>query len=199
MKDTRLILLFKNNLLLKEIEKKYSSVAEFCRVKNLSDVIVGQYINFKLSPITKIKLKNSKPAMGGYYWKSSVLKIAAALKAEPSYLFPQQHWDEKKNKFQLELDSAEMISYNDNRYLEPLYENRIMEFDKNIILKLLATLTPREEAVIRARYGLNQTEKTFEQIAEMFNLSGERIRQIEAKALRKLRHPMRKKRLRNAV
>ena len=62
--------------------------------------------------------------------------------------------------------------------------------------KVLDTLTEREEKVIRARFGLdNGKPKTLEEVGEMFNVGRERIRQIEAKALRKLRHPSRSKKL----
>ncbi len=59
----------------------------------------------------------------------------------------------------------------------------------------LSTLTPREEIVLKLRYGFNGPEQTLEQIGNSFNLSRERIRQIEAKALDKLRHPVRSKKL----
>ena len=55
-----------------------------------------------------------------------------------------------------------------------------------------ATLTPREEKVIKLRFGLEDgTEHTLEQVGQSFAVTRERIRQIEAKALRKLRHPSR--------
>ena len=56
------------------------------------------------------------------------------------------------------------------------------------------TLTPREERVLRLRYGLTDGRMhTLEEVGEEFNVTRERIRQIEAKALRKLRHPSRSK------
>jgi RNA polymerase primary sigma factor len=63
--------------------------------------------------------------------------------------------------------------------------------------KVLATLTPREERVLRLRFGIGQPhDHTLEEVGQDFEVTRERIRQIEAKALRKLRHPSRSKRLR---
>ncbi len=63
--------------------------------------------------------------------------------------------------------------------------------------KVLATLTPREERVLRMRFGIGEdSDHTLEEVGQDFEVTRERIRQIEAKALRKLRHPARSKRLR---
>lgn len=67
---------------------------------------------------------------------------------------------------------------------------------KEQLLEILDTLTPREEKVLRLRYGLDDGKpRTLEEVGKEFNVTRERIRQIEAKALRKLRHPTRSKRL----
>jgi RNA polymerase primary sigma factor len=64
--------------------------------------------------------------------------------------------------------------------------------------KVLATLTPREEQVLRMRFGIGEkSDHTLEEVGQKFAVTRERIRQIEAKALRKLRHPSRNKRLRS--
>lgn len=64
--------------------------------------------------------------------------------------------------------------------------------------EVLHTLTPREEQVLRLRFGLEDgRQRTLEEVGQQFNITRERIRQIEAKALRKLRHPSRSKKLRD--
>ena len=69
---------------------------------------------------------------------------------------------------------------------------------KEQIARVLDTLTPREEKVLRLRYGIDDGRpRTLEEVGKEFNVTRERIRQIEAKALRKLRHPSRSKRLRD--
>ena len=69
---------------------------------------------------------------------------------------------------------------------------------KEQLLGVLDTLTPREEKVIRLRYGIDDGKpRTLEEVGREFNVTRERIRQIEAKALRKLRHPSRSKKLKD--
>ena len=69
---------------------------------------------------------------------------------------------------------------------------------KEQLMSVLATLTPREEKVLRLRFGVEDGRtRTLEEVGKEFNVTRERIRQIEAKALRKLRHPSRSKKLRD--
>ena len=69
---------------------------------------------------------------------------------------------------------------------------------KEQLIQVLNTLTPREEKVLRLRYGLDDSHpRTLEEVGREFNVTRERIRQIEAKALRKLRHPNRLKKLKD--
>ena len=66
------------------------------------------------------------------------------------------------------------------------------------LIEVLHTLTPREEQVLTLRFGLEDgRQRTLEEVGKVFNITRERIRQIEAKALRKLRHPSRSKRLKD--
>ena len=64
-----------------------------------------------------------------------------------------------------------------------------------VLSDVLSTLTPREESVLKLRYGFNGRERTLEEVGREFNITRERVRQIEEKALRKLRHPSRSKKL----
>ena len=69
---------------------------------------------------------------------------------------------------------------------------------KEQLNEVLHTLTPREEQVLKLRFGLDDGRtRTLEEVGKVFNITRERIRQIEAKALRKLRHPSRSKRLKD--
>ena len=69
---------------------------------------------------------------------------------------------------------------------------------KEQLAEVLSTLTPREEKVLRLRFGLEDgRSRTLEEVGKEFNVTRERIRQIEAKALRKLRHPSRSKKLKD--
>ena len=67
-----------------------------------------------------------------------------------------------------------------------------------LLMEVLDTLTDREQKVLRLRFGLDDGRpRTLEEVGKEFNVTRERIRQIEAKALRKLRHPSRSKKLKD--
>jgi RNA polymerase primary sigma factor len=69
---------------------------------------------------------------------------------------------------------------------------------KETVTRVLASLTPREERVLRMRFGIGMnTDHTLEEVGQQFSVTRERIRQIEAKALRKLRHPSRSDKLKS--
>jgi RNA polymerase primary sigma factor len=84
-------------------------------------------------------------------------------------------------------------------------QNALMPLDQAIrsnlneaTTNILATLTPREERVLRMRFGVGMnTDHTLEEVGLQFSVTRERIRQIEAKALRKLKHPSRSKQLKS--
>ena len=98
------------------------------------------------------------------------------------------------------------VGDNDSSYLGDFIEDKsaVRPVDAAVIANLrstttrvLATLTPREERVLRMRFGIGvSTDHTLEEVGLQFKVTRERIRQIEAKALRKLRHPSRSKKLR---
>ena len=77
-------------------------------------------------------------------------------------------------------------------------DNAILSELKTVTTEALATLKPREEWVLRKRFGIGlPTDYTLNEIGKEFSVIGERIRQIEAKALRKLKHPSRHRHLVN--
>ena len=85
----------------------------------------------------------------------------------------------------------------DKNALQPL-DTAIRSNLSESTTKILASLTPREERVLRMRFGIGMnTDHTLEEVGLQFNVTRERIRQIEAKALRKLKHPSRSKQLKS--
>lgn len=77
-------------------------------------------------------------------------------------------------------------------------ESAIQSNLRETTTRVLSTLTPREERVLRMRFGIGMnTDHTLEEVGQQFNVTRERIRQIEAKALRKLKHPSRSRKLRS--
>ena len=90
--------------------------------------------------------------------------------------------------------------------LETALENSLSELAdaaaftllKEQLIEVLGTLTEREQKVLRLRFGLDDGRaRTLEEVGKEFNVTRERIRQIEAKALRKLRHPSRSRKLKD--
>jgi RNA polymerase primary sigma factor len=85
----------------------------------------------------------------------------------------------------------------DKNAILPL-ESAIQANLKDTTTRVLASLTPREERVLRMRFGIGMnTDHTLEEVGQQFSVTRERIRQIEAKALRKLKHPSRSRKLRS--
>ncbi len=85
----------------------------------------------------------------------------------------------------------------DENALQPI-DSAVHSNLKETCTRILSSLTPREERVLRMRFGIGMnTDHTLEEVGQQFNVTRERIRQIEAKALRKLKHPSRSKRLRS--
>lgn len=75
---------------------------------------------------------------------------------------------------------------------EPPTPERMEELKKQAVA-VLATLTPREEKVLRMRFGIMEKPKSIEEVGQDFFVTRERIRQIEAKALKKMRNPIRRR------
>ena len=85
----------------------------------------------------------------------------------------------------------------DTSVLSPL-DSATIEGLKEATYEVLSSLTPREAKVLRMRFGIDMnTDHTLEEVGKQFDVTRERIRQIEAKALRKLRHPNRSEVLRS--
>ncbi len=101
------------------------------------------------------------------------------------------------------------IGEEDDSHLGDFIEDKKIQCPSNAVVnsnlqeqtrKVLETLTPREEKVLRMRFGIGEkSDHTLEEVGQNFDVTRERIRQIEAKALRKLRHPSRSKKLRSFV
>jgi RNA polymerase primary sigma factor len=97
-------------------------------------------------------------------------------------------------------DDAQLGDFIEDKSVVPADDAVISTDLAEQVRKVLTTLTPREEKILRMRFGIGeQSERTLEQVGGDFSVTRERIRQIEAKALRKLRHPARAKTIRAFV
>ena len=99
-----------------------------------------------------------------------------------------------------EEEESKIADFVEDESISSPSENASQNLLKTQLMAVIETLTPREQKVIRLRYGLDDSHpRTLEEVGREFNVTRERIRQIEAKALRKLRHPNRSKRLQDYV
>ena len=99
-----------------------------------------------------------------------------------------------------EEDESKIGDFVEDESFKSPAESAAQDILKAQLLAVIETLTPREQKVIRLRYGLDDNHpRTLEEVGKEFNVTRERIRQIEAKALRKLRNPNRSKRLEDFI
>ncbi len=113
----------------------------------------------------------------------------------------------KKSKHDTEQRTKDPIGDEEDSHLGDFIEdkNAVIPVDaaiqanlKETVTRVLASLTPREERVLRMRFGIGMnTDHTLEEVGQQFSVTRERIRQIEAKALRKLKHPSRSRKMRS--
>lgn len=186
----------KNNNILKRIEDAgYKTVGEFCRLNESmkhKGSTIGEIINMKKSPLN---------SQGNFH--PFLFEMADILSCSPESFFSdvQLHTAIESNKRTFQVNEAEMQFMLANTPDQKLLEDIVSEDDKiKSIEDSLDTLTPREQKVIELRFGLNgNDEHTLREIGEVFGVTSPRIRDIEAKALRKLRHPSRGGNLREFV
>lgn len=131
-------------------------------------------------------------------WRRIALQISDWLKVMPEDLWPEEALAVEHSKMEIELSASDARLLMDSTQQVALPEYRT-EIEADGLEDALKTLSPREEMILRMRFGLNGEEhngfagQTIDDLATRFEVSRERIRQIEMKALRKLRHPSRTK------
>ena len=97
-----------------------------------------------------------------------------------------------------EEEDSQLGDFIEDEHIDTPVELTTQVFLKEQLFEVLETLTPREQEVLRLRFGLDDGRtRTLEEVGKVFDVTRERIRQIEAKALRKLRHPTRSKKLKD--
>jgi RNA polymerase sigma factor (sigma-70 family) len=160
----------KNNRLLRRILEDSETVNEFCRKYNLNPSAVGCMVNMK------------KKALGEDGWRKIVIDLCDILMCSPEDLFTEEQAEAqlKSNEAFVEMTRQQALQFS---------EQGLSDEDRSEIRRLIfddAPLTSKEKLVLKMRF---EDECTFEEVGQKLDLSHERIRQIEAKALRKLRKP----------
>lgn len=184
MTDYRLDLKIKNGRLWRAMQEfGYETVADLSRATGICQTLLGKYLNLKQTPYGK----NGRP-------KKTADQLSEHFAMPISDLFPDEflYRPVEKNTF-TSLVSHEQVmrltgsssSYQPDEIIE-------QETDRHNLAMVIESLTEREQMVIRRRFGLNGSGgQTLREIADDFGVTHERIRQIEAKAIRKLRNPSR--------
>lgn len=152
-----------------------------------------------LSRYRELELLRASPQNSDGSWKDVALALSAFHAVEPEELFPEAVLAVKQPSLVRKIDGLDL------RQLMTTHQHRMIEGPAEVydrletgkqITRSLATLSPREEKVIRLRFGFDgDGEHTLDEVSEKLGVTRERIRQVEAKGLRKLRHPERAKKL----
>lgn len=197
--DLRLELRARNNRLWHLIFDGFATRRAFCQAYGLAYAHVGALLNLTASPY----LDDG----GGARPLAAAIATIASVPVEE--MFPPELYAELiMRRYALELPSERFKALAHGGVsaplaLPPMQDTVIAQREaREAIERVLITLTSREERILRMRFGLNNrdgssgAEHTLEEVGESFGVHRERVRQIEAKALRKLRHKMRADRLR---
>jgi hypothetical protein len=186
MKDYKVDIAVRNNYLWKKMEEKgIKSVLELSKLSGVSYPCVSEIYNLKAGLLNKRTNQERKP----------LIKLGEFFNCKPNELFPPQHIDYAldNNKTSQEMDMVELVSF-ENQIGASTNQNLLEDFykgeKKEYISEKLGELRDREQTVIRHRFCIGEDFKTLKELGEMFNVTQEVIRQVECKALRKLRKPL---------
>ena len=188
MNDYRVKITIRNERLLAAMEGMgYKSVAEFSRNQGLNGVKVREIFNGKIPPLDR----EGNP-------KELTKEILEILNLTIEKAFTEKQLKGfKKHTFEVKIEEEKLL-----QIISPAKNQEIKVIEQEVKSKLseiLSTLTPREEKILRMRFGIGMnTDHTLEEVGRKFFVTRDRIRQIEARALRKLKHPSRSKQLMEA-
>jgi RNA polymerase sigma factor (sigma-70 family) len=188
IKDIRFIIRIKNNRLVRHREKLGLSQAKMAELCGVSQTEYGRIENLQEFPV---KTKTGD-------WKEVAQRISSVIGLPEEELFPEAFKKISKTRWEKEIGLPQLAGMSMPR-LGPVESVEAKEREEEIKKQLL-TLTPREQTIIIKRFGLfGNGFETREEISKGFNLTLERIKQIEEKALRKLRYPTRARKLRRHI
>lgn len=200
MKDVRVDFRFRNALLYNALHDRFQSAANVINRKSLGCLsLAAKLLGLPYGQLLDLVNLRSSPKRKRGTWRPIALTLAAALDSTPELLFPDTLYAEAiPSKCFIEIDSSEVMSLT-SRVVKQLSDGSDVEVAidtgrRDLALRsVLQTLDSREETVLKMRYGLQEDgrEYTLDEIGQLLSVSPERVRQIEAKALRQMRHPER--------
>ena len=179
MNDYRVKITIRNERLLAAMEGMgYKSVAEFSRNQGLNGIKVREIFSGKIPPLDR----EGNP-------KELTKEILEILNLTIEKAFTEKQLKGfKKHTFEVKIEEEKLL-----QIISPAKNQEIKVIEQEVKSKLseiLSTLTPREEKILRMRFGIGMnTDHTLEEVGRKFFVTRERIREIEGKALRKLKHP----------
>jgi RNA polymerase sigma factor (sigma-70 family) len=181
IKKYRITIKIKNNILYSFIKEKNKTIAEFCRENNFSYQTV-----FRLLCFSGVYCKKNKNK-----FTPSAERIAKIFNVIPEVIFVDEFREIEKNSISIEAnrDLIELGWYGNQKFINQFEDVEL----KSTIKKVLATLSEKERMVIEYRYGLYGDEYSISEISDILCVSKQRVKQIENKAIRRLRHPSRYK------
>jgi len=193
VKELELTIRVKNNLIKQRRENAGLSQIQVAKGAGVSVSAIQGFELMHLSPIHQ--------RWGG--WTATARKLATFFEVEPETLFPEGVLAV------VQPVAVRTVDARDVKQIVSSYQERVLRGPESELTRrelraevadLIGTLKEREQRVLAMRFGLTDgTDHTCEEVAEEFGVTRERIRQIEAKALRKLRHPSRVARLKPFV
>ncbi len=190
-KDYRIQVRVKNNLLLEAMEQAgYENLAALSRDADISLTSVYKFAALQLSG----KLSNGE-------WRQVVIAISEVLGCLPEDIVPEHHYDSplaiNKGEFDASIEDITLLAQEWRAEL-PSPDVALERLELKVdIQTLLGKLSERERGILEKRFGLDEHEPmTLRELAKEYGVGPERIRQIEQRALRKLKHPGRNRWLR---
>jgi len=197
--EYRIKVTVRNNLILNAIENAgYKSVADFCRAVNLPKTALTEIIAMRRPPINQSGefSEHAKALMDELCVAPTDLWTSEQLTLQIRRNTAQRSVSADGMRAALGMNAEEMLGLMKPDDLDDVVLKHEMV---NVIEEQLSSLSKRQDLVLRMRFGIGCDEHTLEEVGEKLGVGRERIRQIEAKALRLLKHPKRSDELRRLL
>jgi RNA polymerase sigma factor (sigma-70 family) len=197
--EYRIKVTVRNNLILNAIENAgYKSVSEFCRAAGLPKTALTELIAMRKPPLNQSGefSENAKALMEELCLLPTDLWTSEQLTLKLKRNSAQRDVSSEGMRAALGMHSEELLGL----MMPDAPDEAVLKHEMvSVVEEQLASLSPRESKILRMRFGIGCEEHTREEIGDMFGVTKSRIQQIEAKALRHLKHPSRSDELRQLL